>query len=368
MRRNLIALLFVLLILVALPAGLFGYQALRNQTAGVRVIEIVAHIPEDGGFSPDHLTLKAGETVRLRISSPDVVHGFAIPDLGVEVREILPGKPVDVDVTPQRAGRYAFACIRWCSVDHWRMRGVIEVVGGEPAALTTIEPPLYQTLGLDLDATRDPAAVVPSERPSAGRGAALEALLPANLSDRAQRRTVTPVVAFQQMRADPKNRGYGDQQIWDLVAYVWLKDFTNRAATGTGTAGEELAPAEALVNARRTYAQECAACHGPEGKGDGPAGRNLPGLSKMDPQTAAAANGVHATAGAAGMDGIGPSGPADFTNAGRILAASDALLQGKMLRGGMGTGMPEFGSLYKDDQLWGLVAYIRTFIFKVDGR
>ena len=57
----------VLLLLVALPAGIFGYQAWRTASAGVRVVEIVAHAPERGGFTPDRLSLKAGETVRLRI-------------------------------------------------------------------------------------------------------------------------------------------------------------------------------------------------------------------------------------------------------------------------------------------------------------
>lgn len=76
----------VLLLLVALPAGIFGYQAWRTASAGVRVVEIDAHAPERGGFTPDRLSLKAGETVRLRISSPDVVHGFAIPGLGVAQR------------------------------------------------------------------------------------------------------------------------------------------------------------------------------------------------------------------------------------------------------------------------------------------
>lgn len=70
---------------------------------------------------------------------------------------------------------------------------------------------------------------------------------------------------------------------------------------------------------------------------------NLPGVAKMDPTM--------------------PKGPLDFTDAGTMLAASDALLQGKLLRGGMGTGMPEFGSLYTDDELWAMIAYLRTFLF-----
>ena len=58
-----------------------------------------------------------------------------------------------------------------------------------------------------------------------------------------------------------------------------------------------------------------------------------------------------------------PAGPADFTDPGQMLSASDAVLQGKILRGGMGTGMPEFGSLYTDDEMWAMAAYVRTFMF-----
>ncbi len=79
------------------------------------------------------------------------------------------------------------------------------------------------------------------------------------------------------------------------------------------------------------------------------AGKNLPGLSKMDPMM--------------------PQGPADFTDGSHRLAESDAFLQGKILRGGMGTGMPEFGSLYTDDELWAMVAKVRSFLFQpVDRR
>jgi len=70
---------------------------------------------------------------------------------------------------------------------------------------------------------------------------------------------------------------------------------------------------------------------------------NLPGMAKMDPAM--------------------PKGPANFTDARTMLAAGDALLQGKLLRGGMGTGMPEFGSLYTHEELWAMIAYLRTFLF-----
>lgn len=329
-RSEIFALLIVLVVLLGLPAGLFGYQVWRLQPAatGVRIVEIVARVPEQGGFSPDRLRLQAGETVRLRISSPDVVHGLTIPGLGVNVDEIYPGKVVEVDVTPDRPGRYAFACTRWCGVDHWRMRGVIEVTGTAGAALPTEPPPLFQQLGIDLDAVPPAAHITPASQPSASKGAGLNVALPAEVSDPAQRLILSPVDAFQRLRDDPVNAGLSDDDVWNLVAWARLKD----------------AKPEALARAETLYARDCAACHGPDGKGGGPAGKDLPGMQKVDPAM--------------------PKGPANFTDAGTLLAANDVLLQGKILRGGMGTGMPEFGSLYTDEEMWALVAYLRSFLFK----
>jgi hypothetical protein len=56
-------------------------------------------------------------------------------------------------------------------------------------------------------------------------------------------------------------------------------------------------------------------------------------------------------------------GPADFTDAAQMLGASDVLLQGKILRGGMGTGMPEWGSLYTEQNMWDVISFIRSFTF-----
>lgn len=364
MKRDILALAVVGLVLVAFPAGLFGYQSLRTHAAGIRVIEITARAPESGGFSPDRIELKAGETVRLRISSPDVVHGLSIPGLGVDVKEILPGKPVEVDVTPREPGRFAFACIRWCSADHWRMRGTIDVVGegsGTASSPATAEPPLYQKLGISLDAPHPITQVTPAAgqgdgRPSASRGAVLNATLPMNLADSSSRIALSPAAAFAELRADPANASLGNGEIWDLVALAWFKDVRP----------------ETLAEGKALFSRDCAACHGPEGKGDGPAGRNLPGLRGRVDGRAASSQASQATSG--DMKGSSdahaathpdePAGPAKFTDLPRMMAQSDAALQGKILRGGMGTGMPEFGSLYTDEQLSALVAYIRSYIFQ----
>jgi len=56
--------------------------------------------------------------------------------------------------------------------------------------------------------------------------------------------------------------------------------------------------------------------------------------------------------------------PVDFTDPQRMLGASPALLQGKILRGGMGTGMPMWGSIFTEEQISDLVAYLYSFQFE----
>ncbi len=46
-----------------------------------------------------------------------------------------------------------------------------------------------------------------------------------------------------------------------------------------------------------------------------------------------------------------------------MLGASPALLQGKILRGGMGTGMPNWGPIFDEQQIWDLDAYLYTYQF-----
>ena len=64
-----------------------------------------------------------------------------------------------------------------------------------------------------------------------------------------------------------------------------------------------------------------------------------------------------------GAEAMSMQKPVDFTNPTRTLGASPALLQGKILRGGMGTGMPMWGSILTEEQIWDLIAYIYSFQF-----
>jgi cytochrome c oxidase subunit 2 len=82
-----------------------------------RVIEITA---KRFAFTPDTVTLKKGETVKLRLHSEDVIHGFFSRPLKLD-ETIEPGKTVDVVVTPQMAGTFKTICDHFCGAGHGNM-------------------------------------------------------------------------------------------------------------------------------------------------------------------------------------------------------------------------------------------------------
>ncbi len=315
----------VVLVLAGVVLGV-GWAWLHQRRAAV---EVHARMPERGGFLPDSLTVRVGEPVRLRLVSDDVLHGFAVGQTDFPEVVLYPGQVVEVTLRFDRPGRYTYFCTRWCGPNHWRMRGTIVVEGDVPAEAptATVEPPLYLQLGLDLDAPHE-ADIVPARRPSAVRGAALK-VTPAVLPDEAALRRMAPVELWRQLRRDPALAALTDQQVWDLVAWLWQRPMST----------------ERLTEGAALYRRDCAACHGATGRGDG--------VFAPRPPAAEAAEG---------LSGHHVTAPPDFTDPAELLGASPALLQGKILRGGMGTGMPSWGLIYTEEQTWALVDYLWTFV------
>ncbi|MFI5340775.1 MAG: c-type cytochrome [Candidatus Methylomirabilales bacterium] len=319
-----------------------------------RAIELVARQPAAGGWSRDRIVVNRGEWVRLRIRSEDVVHGFAIGRLGVDVGPIEPGKTATVEFVADQVGEFTFYCTTWCDPNHPRMRGTLEV--RDPAQASMIPSSSAQDVTLrDLDMPRD-AGAIPSARPSAGRGAALYAERCAAchgergkgtarglaIAKRELLQDVSPVAVFQMLggavvaKASHQSsphlsasvmarqrkethaefaRGWSDQDRWDGVAYLWT----------LGTTPDR------LDLGRRLFSRNCAACHGERGAGDGPGGKSQ------------------------------PKEPANFTDARRMLAGTRALYTAKIRRGGMGTGMPYWGNIFTEEEFAALVDYLWTF-------
>ncbi len=371
-RHERLALVMVLLIVVGIPMTALGYQfGLRPALAkDVQEVDIVGRLPEHGGWSPETVRVEVGKPVRLRLSSDDVVHGFAIGKLGVDAGWVYPGQSRVVEFTPQRAGRYTFYCTTWCADGHWRMRGTLEVYDpDDPSAVDVpVDPPQtdWPAEGVDIDAPHL-AAQFPATRPSAARGAAIWQGTP-GLPDASlvlawlDLRRQSPAQVFETLREDripglkippyviPSESASEESlwlnsgqdslarlselppaALWDVVAYLWRE----------GTSAESIALGE------RLYLTNCVACHGETGDGKGPAAATLtaPHTEHELPR------------------GHGPQSPANFTDARATAGGSGMVYYGKLVRGGMGTGMPYWGSIFTERELWALVDYVWTFLF-----
>lgn len=325
--------------LVALVGGLLLILFTARWFDQRGVVEVHAAMPEQGGWSIDSLSVQSGAPLRLRLISDDVYHGFAIgqhSEMGS--LDLPPGQPVETTLVFAQPGKYVFYCTRWCGPNHWRMRGTIEVSG--PAERRQIQPPpLYVDLGLDIDAEHY-AEIVPERMPSAARGAGLEVNLPSAYRTQQYYQTHSPVEAWRALRQEPSLAGLDDQRVWDLVAFLWAAQTTP----------------EKMEEGRRLYAANCAACHGEAGQGEGVMAGDLavePPNSQPHAQSDTHSDGA----------GHGDMAPTDFTEAEHMLGASPAVLHGKIVRGGMGTGMPYWGPIFTEEQVWKLVSYLWTFQF-----
>jgi mono/diheme cytochrome c family protein/plastocyanin len=298
------------------------------------VVEIHAAMPANGGWLTSDLHAQVGEPLHLRLISDDVVHSFALGQSDFEPVDVLPGQPVDVTLNFDHPGTYTFYCTRWCGADHWRMRGTITVTGDNPVVMEAPGPPLYLQLGIDLDAPHELHDLNWAWQPSAERGAALGLTLPPETLTLDYYRAHSPQQAWEELRANAIAVNLNDSQIWDLVAWAWQQN-TNPA---------KLADGEIL------FRRDCAACHGVNGGGDG-----IFGAAETS-----GASSPHETS----PDGHSLKTPTNFQDAMHMLDASPALLQGKILRGGMGTGMPSWGLIYTEAQTWALVDYLWMFVFE----
>lgn len=77
-------------------------------------------------FTPDKITLKKGQTVKLRIHSEDVTHGFFLRPLKLD-EEIPAGETIEVLVTPQEGGTFMPICDHFCGANHGNMNMTIVV-------------------------------------------------------------------------------------------------------------------------------------------------------------------------------------------------------------------------------------------------
>jgi len=319
------------LLLITLVVGLLGAVAAARRLERREYIELHGQMAETGGWTPDVINAQAGKPLRLRIASDDVMHGFAVGHSDQPVVDIAPGEVADITLKFDQPGEYTFYCTRWCGLNHWRMRGTIQVTGDDELAPLPAEQPLFLKLGLDIDAPHQ-ARLLPPARPGQGSvPAGVE--LGAGYLSRDYYQTQSPEQVFTDLRADSDYAELPEPAVWELVAQVWSSNTT----------------LEGIERGEGLYRQNCSACHGENGQGDGVY------AGEVSAQFGQSMSGMDHTTGM----------PTDFTDAENIFGASPALLQGKIIRGGMGTGMPYWGPIFTDDQTWDLVSYLYTFTMQL---
>ncbi len=331
-RHDRTALAALILILVGMPAVLLGFQYLaRPALSPSRIIDIHAAAPEAGGFQPNAIQAQAGEAITLRFAADDVTHGIAIgPGLQIDLGQVDPGHVKEVTLTFDRAGVYTFYCNSWCSPNHWRMRGVIEVRDPSGATPVAQRDPVIEALiaeGVNIDANLEhtPGPTKATQvnqhgllligQPSAQRGALLfpTVNVPSDLLSLTWQRSHTPAQALDLLMN--ANSQLSQTQLGDVVAFLWTRNVG-------GNSGQEA-----------LYAKNCAACHGERGKGDGFAAKLATNL------------------------------PAAFADPQYMSTMRSDVLYAKIRRGGMGTNMPNFGTVLTPDETWAMVDYLWEFTF-----
>lgn len=91
---------------------------------GIRVVGLEAF---KYGFSPDPVVVKAGEKVRINLTSTDVTHGVGIKDFGVNITARA-GETGSAEFTPEKAGTFHMHCSVYCGPEHGNMHGTLIVV------------------------------------------------------------------------------------------------------------------------------------------------------------------------------------------------------------------------------------------------
>lgn len=133
--------------------GLFGWgatlyydverapaDALEATVVGKQWMWKIQHA--EGNREINQLHVPVGKTIKLTMTSEDVIHSFFLPEFRVK-QDVVPGRYVTEWFRPMRAGTYHIFCAEYCGADHSLMGG--HVIAMNPADyekwLNTTRPP-----------------------------------------------------------------------------------------------------------------------------------------------------------------------------------------------------------------------------------
>ncbi len=121
------------LILAIFVYGYLVFRDIRTPPAGAAEINVTAKqwlyffTYPDGRQATNEVRVPVGKPVKFLMTSPDVIHGFYLPEFRVK-QDILPGRYAYLWLEPEKAGRYDIYCTQYCGTGHSTMRAVMIVM------------------------------------------------------------------------------------------------------------------------------------------------------------------------------------------------------------------------------------------------
>jgi cytochrome c oxidase subunit II len=112
----------------ALAAAVIG--AANYATAGAAgqgAVKEFTVVAERYKFTPDHIEVNEGDTVRITVKSADGTHGFAIKKMHVDTMVPKGGEAMTVEFVADKPGSFPITCSEYCGRGHSKMKAVLDV-------------------------------------------------------------------------------------------------------------------------------------------------------------------------------------------------------------------------------------------------
>jgi cytochrome c oxidase subunit II len=130
------AIILFTLYLTAAPVLVATAPERANPDADEEVIEVIGHMfwwevryPDHDVVTANEITMPAGEEVRFRMTSADVIHAFWIPRLHGKV-DMTPGHTTELVIEADEPGHFRGRCTEYCGIAHAQM--ILHVFAVEP--------------------------------------------------------------------------------------------------------------------------------------------------------------------------------------------------------------------------------------------
>jgi cytochrome c oxidase subunit 2 len=131
----------VLVVTALTVASFFATRGLTMGSAGELVIRLQGHqwwweatyvdgSPSRTFVTANELHVPVGRTIRVELTSADVIHSFWVPSLAGK-QDLIPGRTNEISFVAARPGVYRGQCAEFCGLQHAHM--ALLVVADEPA-------------------------------------------------------------------------------------------------------------------------------------------------------------------------------------------------------------------------------------------